>query len=356
MSLCRNVGTQVDLLKPLATIVQPHRNAWGNVNTPNRRPRQRPNRHWDPKNKGLRMAKQMIINLPDIDAHRKLDKTGDVLKMREHLKKQGIFPTNPSREHAVYIASTSDVLDSFIPPEGEGKASIFSLKGAKSSGYDPAKSKGKTFRAVRVIRKFDPEFEPKHFVDDAQDLYIDVHKALSEKKTKELHELVTEDMYPKIMNNMDRVTIYWDFIKSLEPPRVVHVRQGDILAKDNTFAQVTVRFFSQQILAVYDRFGRLIHGHPHVAKDVLEYVVFEKHIANMYGKWRMHAKIVPEWLEKDRPEGFITHILDKRNMEEIKESAPVVEDTENISEKEEKDVVYDEYGKPAKRRKELESE
>ena len=74
------------------------------------------------------MAKQMIINLPDIDAHRKLDKTGDVLKMREHLKKQGIFPTNPSREHAVYIASTSDVLDSFIPPEGEGKASIFSLK------------------------------------------------------------------------------------------------------------------------------------------------------------------------------------------------------------------------------------
>ena len=46
---------------------------------------------------------------------------------------------------------------------------------------------------------------------------------------------------------MDRVTTYWDFIKSLEPPRVVHVRQGDILAKDNTFAQVTVRFFSQQV-------------------------------------------------------------------------------------------------------------
>ena len=51
----------------------------------------------------------------------------------------------------------------------------------------------------------------------------------------------------KIMNNMDRVTTYWDFIKSLEPPRGVHVRQGDILAKDNTFAQVTVRFFSQQV-------------------------------------------------------------------------------------------------------------
>ena len=74
------------------------------------------------------MAKQMVVALPDIEGQRKLEKTGEVLKMREHLKKQGIFPTTPSREHAVYIASTSDVLDSFIPPEGEGKASIFSLK------------------------------------------------------------------------------------------------------------------------------------------------------------------------------------------------------------------------------------
>ena len=55
-----------------------------------------------------------------------------------------------------------------------------------------------------------------------------------------------------------------------------------------------------QILAVYDRFGRLIHGHPSVAKDVLEYVIFEKHLASLYGKWRLHAKIVPEWLSAYR--------------------------------------------------------
>ena len=33
--------------------------------------------------------------------------------------------------------------------------------------------------------------------------------------------------------------------------------------------------------------------HP---KDVLEYVVFEKHIVNEYGLWRIHGKIHPDWM------------------------------------------------------------
>lgn len=38
-----------------------------------------------------------------------------------------------------------------------------------------------------------------------------------------------------------------------------------------------------------------------MAKDVLEYVVFEKHIANEYGSWRIHAKIIPDWLPPREP-------------------------------------------------------
>jgi large subunit ribosomal protein L45 len=48
---------------------------------------------------------------------------------------------------------------------------------------------------------------------------------------------------------------------------------------------------------VYDRFGRLSHGSEVIAKDVLEYVVFEKHVANEYGLWRVHAKIIPPWMQ-----------------------------------------------------------
>lgn len=74
--------------------------------------------------------------------------------------------------------------------------------------------------------------------------------------------------------------------------------------------QVTVRFNTQQTLAVYDRFGRLIYGNEVVAKDVLEYVVFEKHLANVYGLWRIHEKIIPDWMP-EREAGKKTYIKQK---------------------------------------------
>ena len=55
-------------------------------------------------------------------------------------------------------------------------------------------------------------------------------------------------------------------------------------------------FLSSQILAVYDRFGRLMYGDPDQPRDVLEYVVLEKHIADEYGQWRVHGKVIPDWI------------------------------------------------------------
>lgn len=44
-----------------------------------------------------------------------------------------------------------------------------------------------------------------------------------------------------------------------------------------------------------------MHGSEIIAKDVLEYVVFEKHISNEYGKWRVHEKIIPDWMPPREP-------------------------------------------------------
>lgn len=54
-------------------------------------------------------------------------------------------------------------------------------------------------------------------------------------------------------------------------------------------------------MAIYDRFGRLMHGSETLPKDVLEYVVFEKHLANKYGRWRVHDKIIPDWMPPKEP-------------------------------------------------------
>ena len=75
-------------------------------------------------------------------------------------------------------------------------------------------------------------------------------------------------------------------------------------------------FFPSQTLAIYDRFGRLMVGSEDVPKDVLEYVVFEKHLPHRYGTWRMHGKIVPEWADHREPI-VRTMVLPEEEEEEI---------------------------------------
>lgn len=43
--------------------------------------------------------------------------------------------------------------------------------------------------------------------------------------------------------------------------------------------------------AYYDRFGHLFLGSEEEEKEVIEYVVFENHIASESGKWRFHARV-----------------------------------------------------------------
>lgn len=56
-----------------------------------------------------------------------------------------------------------------------------------------------------------------------------------------------------------------------------------------------------QTLAIYDRFGRLMLGSEEQPKDVLEYLVLERHLVNPYGRWRLHGKIVPSWAPAKDP-------------------------------------------------------
>merc|ERR1719443_1160474 len=173
--------------------------------------------------------------------------------------------------------------------------------------------------SVRKIRKYEEDFDAKTFVDEALEIYIAAHRALADGEKELLHKFATEKAYPEMMHMAKRKTIRWKFIKSLEPPKVVHARHAEIITKENMFGQLTVRFNTQQTLAVYDRFGRLIHGSETVAKDVLEYVVFEKHLSNIYGTWRLHSKIVPDWLPAREP-GRLTFRIPKEEPKKEKEA------------------------------------
>jgi len=292
------------------------------------------------------------VDLVDHEFDRKRDRDEVTPEeMKERMKKMGVNPPSQYQEKPMYISSTGAVLDPYVPPEGDGKASLISTDKAKEV-VDKGKGKGKTMSSIRKIRSYDEDFDPREWVDEAMEIYIAAHRALADGEHDLLHKFATEKAYPEMMNMAKRKTIRWNFIKSLEPPKVLHARHAEIITKDNMFGQLTVRFNTQQTLAVYDRFGRLIHGSETVAKDVLEFVVFEKHLSNLYGTWRLHSKIIPDWMPKREP-GRLTYRVPR---EAVKAGSEMEEEAKNDKEekavekieeedKEEKESIFDRFGR-----------
>ncbi|KAM6939601.1 large ribosomal subunit protein mL45 [Xenentodon cancila] len=203
-------------------------------------------------------------------------------------------------ERPINVACTAGVIDPYIPPEGDARLSTLSKEGLKQRTEQIRQSAASQL-AIRKIKEHDSQFTTKTFAVQAQEIFIEAHKALTEFNKEKLHSLVTERCYPEMTRGNRYKTIRWRFVESLEPPRVVHARCPDMVAKGNLYGQVTVRMHSKQTLAVYDRFGRLMLGNEEQPKDVLEYLVIERHLINPYGRWRLHGKIVPSWAPAKDP-------------------------------------------------------
>lgn len=267
--------------------------------------RERHTKHWNPKWKSLRTRKVVKMELPNFQ-----EKPGDLSEeeIKSRMKEKGLLPPRPWMERPFHVSSTGGVFEAYVPPEGDGKQSALSRTGAKQK-FEFLEKKSKSMLAVRKIRSYEEDFDAVDFAEHAQQVYVDAHVALAAQDKYKLREFVTERAYPEMMWNAKYKTIRWQFLKSLEPPRVVHARCTDVISKDNIFAQVTVRFHTQQTLAIYDRFGRLMYGSEILAKDVLEYVVFEKHLSNEYGVWRLHDKLIPDWMPPKVP-APITYRID----------------------------------------------
>ncbi|KAM6972745.1 large ribosomal subunit protein mL45 [Aplochiton taeniatus] len=212
----------------------------------------------------------------------------------------GIVIRQQYMERAINIACTAGVFDPYIPPEGDARLSSLSKEGLKQRTEQIRQSAASQL-AIRKIKEHDSEFTTKGFPERAQDIFIQAHNALTQFDKQTLHSLVTERCYPEMTRGNRSKTLRWRFLESLEPPRVVHARCPDMVSKGNLYGQVTLRMHSRQTLAVYDRFGRLMFGSEEEARDVLEYLVLERHLVNPYGRWRLHAKIVPSWAPAKDP-------------------------------------------------------
>ncbi|NXG45219.1 RM45 protein, partial [Psilopogon haemacephalus] len=206
------------------------------------------------------------------------------------------------------------IIDPYVPPEGDARLTSLSKDGLKqkmeklkqSAASQLAHHKGEPITGLEQLccehRLRELEGRRLQVCPGCVKGFLgkDSVKDLDFNKQK-LHSLVTERCYPDMVRGNRYKTIRWSFVESLEPPRVVHLRCDSMVNKDNLYGQVTVRMHTRQVLAIYDRFGRLMYGGEQTPKDVLEYVVFERYLVNPYGTWRMHGKIVPEWAPPKDP-------------------------------------------------------
>ncbi|XP_069763125.1 large ribosomal subunit protein mL45 [Narcine bancroftii] len=228
---------------------------------------------------------------------RKQDPSADQEKLA---RAAGLVIQQQYIERPINISCTAGIFDPYVPPEGDARMSTLSKAGLKQR-MEQVKQSATSQLALRKVKEYDSEFSIKDFASKAQEIYINAHLCLVNFDKVKLHKLVTERCYPDMVRGNRFKTIRWKFLRSLEAPKVVHVRCPDMVSKGNVYGQVTVRFHTQQTLAIYDRFGRLMFGSEDLSKDVLEYVVLERHLVNPYGLWRMHGKIVPAWAPPKDP-------------------------------------------------------
>ncbi|NXX86665.1 RM45 protein, partial [Urocolius indicus] len=186
------------------------------------------------------------------------------------------------------------IIDPYVPPEGDARLTSLSKDGLKQK-VEKLKQTAASQLAYVPMYLLLISLWCRTF---AQRNWVCFPCSFNKQK---LHSLVTERCYPEMVRGNRYKTIRWSFVESLEPPRVVHIRCNSMINRGNLYGQVTVRMHTRQMLAIYDRFGRLMYGGEEVPKDVLEYVVFERYLVNPYGAWRMHGKIVPEWAPPKDP-------------------------------------------------------
>nr|KAF6416484.1 mitochondrial ribosomal protein L45 [Molossus molossus] len=168
----------------------------------------------------------------------------------EHARKAGVVIPPERLERPIHLACTAGIFDTYVPPEGDARVSSLSKDGLAQK-TERLKKNVASQLSIRKIREYDANFKIKDFPEKAKDIFIEAHLCLNNSDHDRLHTLATENCFPT--------------------------------------------------LAIYDRFGRLMYGQEDVPKDVLEYVVFEKHLTNPYGSWRMHGKIIPPWAPPKQP-------------------------------------------------------
>lgn len=276
-----------------------------------------------------RGRKMVLIDIPEDSIEQKMEEMTP-MEMRTYLLRKGVNPYKHMHprvwsEHQITFQSFGDTLEPNVLPDGLLKGSLSEksseIKQRFLNRWHNWKNGSSRIRKKEGFEKFDA----KAFGPTADMIYVEAHRALVARDKALIHKYLTESAFQKMWPDVEKGSVMWDLIEHVEPSKVISIRCVDIPMKSgNDIAQLTVRMHTVQKLAIYDRFGHLILGSESEARPVLEYVIFENHIASLDGVWRLHDKLYPKWAQTKQAAKITTP---------VDEQTTILESPPNFTEK-----------------------
>ncbi|KAI9279804.1 hypothetical protein BY458DRAFT_470557 [Sporodiniella umbellata] len=194
------------------------------------------------------------------------------------------------------------VFANYIPPETS--PSIKDFTNWRLTQWRNLKNSVQNLMSVGILKRksqFD-KWNSQKFLAEAGETYKDMNDAFARGDRDILEEVCLDAMYSNLKNQMksrNNVRWEWKYHGDVESPRIVCLRciSTTGLSKHGfAIAQVTVRMFTKQSMAVFDKRNRVVGGDPNKIHNVLEHVVFQKTVSDPEDIWRVFGKIAP--LEK----------------------------------------------------------
>uniref|UniRef100_A0A0K0F7Q5 Large ribosomal subunit protein mL45 n=1 Tax=Strongyloides venezuelensis TaxID=75913 RepID=A0A0K0F7Q5_STRVS len=258
----------------------------------------------------LRGQKTIILDLND-DVEKLWQSNLPPAEIRRQMLRKGINPYKDVfqrewEDHQITFQSAYSVIDPYIVPKFPGPfLDVFKFGKSSKDRLTPYSDLASylyrnMFYGTKYIRKYEDfkNFDTKEWASkEALEIYEKAYKSFMTRDKKEICKYVTEHAFQKLWPDVEKGGIYFEFLGKTTPPKVISVRCVDHPPKSgNSIAQIIVKLCTKQKIAVFDRFGNLILGSKDKVKEVEEYVVFENHVASKYGRWRLHDKIEPPFV------------------------------------------------------------
>ncbi|KAI9258993.1 hypothetical protein BDA99DRAFT_606192 [Phascolomyces articulosus] len=229
-----------------------------------------------------------------------------------HLQRQALLTWQQQRGYASrepqgkqILIRDHGVFANYVPPETAPAISDFARW--RLTKWRNLKNNVQNLLSVGLI-KYKSQYEKwdsRKFLEVAEETYKDMNDAFARGDRQMLEEVCLDAMYSTLKNQIKgrgHARWEWRYHGEVEQPKIVCVRcVGTTGLSKHGFsvAQATLRMYTKQSMAVYDKKNRLIGGDPNKIHNVLEYVVFQKTISDPEDIWRVYGKVAaPEKIQQ----------------------------------------------------------